>query len=220
MQAGVGTVDFYYDYISPYAYFAHAALDALAARHGLRLRRRPMLLWAVLKAQDITPPLQRPAKREYLERDMLRSARYYDLPFNLADGFPPDFPASSHAAARLHYAIEAARPELAAGYAAAVFEACFVRRHDISNAEVLAALAAGLGLEPQWARQAAASDAAREALRQANDEAVRRGVWGSPYWFHGGEAWFGADRVDQFRHALESTAAGTIGKACQRESAK
>jgi 2-hydroxychromene-2-carboxylate isomerase len=197
--AAAETIELYYDYVSPYAYFAHAGITALAARHGLALRRRPMLLWAVLQAQNIEPPLQRPAKRLYLRHDMVRSAAFYGLPF----GFPPGFPMSSHAAARLHYAVEASAPQLIAGYAQAVFEACFVQLQDISSLEVLAEIAGGLGLERQWARQAAASEAAREALRQGNEAAAQREVWGSPYWFHRGEAWFGADRLEQFSRGLQ-----------------
>ncbi len=196
MSAAPDTVDFYFDFASPYAYFAHHAIDTLAQRHGLRLRRRPVLLWAILKELGMPPPMEQPAKTRYLRHDMDRSAAYHGLPFRL----PSRFPQSSHAAARLYYALEARAPERCGAFVEAVFRAYFVAGQDIGDAAVLAPLAAPLSADE--ARQALEGEAAKAALRQANAEAVQRGVWGSPYWFWGEEAFFGADRLPQFKRLL------------------
>ncbi|HZR35250.1 MAG TPA: DsbA family protein [Nevskia sp.] len=190
------TVDFYFDFASPYAYFAHGAIGALAQRHGLRLRRRPVLLWAILKELGMPPPAEQPAKSRYMRHDMNRSAAYYGLPFRL----PPRFPQSSHAAARLYYTLEARAPERCGEFTDAVFRAYFVDNLDLGDAAVLAPLAAPLSADE--ARQALEAEAAKAALRQANAEAAQRGVWGSPYWFWGEEAFFGADRLPQFERLL------------------
>lgn len=192
------TVDLYFDFASPYAYFAHRALGELAARHGLLLRRRPVLLWAVLKDLGMPPPMQQPAKKQYLERDMRRSAEFFGLPFSL----PPRFPVSSHAPARVYYAIEAQWPGQCGEFTERVFRAYFTEGRDIADAAVLAGIAAGLGVPAEAVHQAVAAESCKAALRQANDEAASRGVWGSPYWFWGEEAFFGADRVAQFEHLL------------------
>ncbi len=201
MQADEAAVDFYFDFASPYAYFAHGALVALTRRHGLRLRYRPVLLWAILKELGLPPPLEHAAKRRYLLHDMERSAAYFGLPFRL----PPGFPSSGLAAARLFHALEAqAAPAWSAGAGAfveAVFRAGFVEGRDIADVAVLAeAVVAGGLTQPQTAAQV---EAGKAALRQANAEAVQRGVWGSPFWFHGGEGYFGADRLAQFERSLD-----------------
>lgn len=196
--ACAGTVDLYFDLASPYAYFAHGRLAELCARHGLRLRRRPVLLWAVLKELGMPTPMEHPAKRDYLWRDMARSAAYHGLPFRPHERFP----VSSHAAARVYYAIEAGAAGLCEGYTEGVFRACFAQARDISDPGVIAAVAATLGLGEDWVRQAAAAESGKAALRQANAEAAARGVWGSPWWFWEGEAFFGADRLPQFERLL------------------
>ena len=197
------TVDFYFDFASPYAYFAHGAISALARRHGLRLRRRPVLLWALLKELGMPPPMEQAAKRRYLERDMVRSAAYLGLPFR----FPPGFPVSGLAAARLFHALEALSPEAwvrsGGDFVDAVFRACFVDGRDIADVETLVELAAAVGIAADQARQAAHAEAGRSALRLANTEASQRGVWGSPFWFWGEEAYFGVDRLPQFEQGLE-----------------
>jgi 2-hydroxychromene-2-carboxylate isomerase len=192
------TVDFYFDFASPYAYFAHGAIGELTQRHGLRLRRRPVLLWAILKELGMPTPLEHPAKSRYLRHDMERSAAHYGLPFRL----PPGFPFSTHAAARLYYAIEAQQPDCGGAVATALFEASFAQARDISDAAVLAELAALLGYSAEQAQRAIEGEAGKAALREANAAAAARGVWGSPYWFWGDEAFFGADRLPQFERLL------------------
>ena len=192
------SVDFYFDFASPYAYFAHGRIAALCARHGLVLRRRPILLWAVLQEQGLPLPLQQPAKRRYLERDMVRSAEFLGLPFVL----PAQFTPSSHLAARLFLAFEARWPEQVHQFTEALFAAGMAAGRDIADAGVLAALAAPFGAEAGWVEDALRAQAGKAALRRCNAEAVQRGVWGSPYWFLGEEAYFGADRIEQFERSL------------------
>ncbi len=43
------TIDFYFDFSSPYGYFMAENIDAVAARHGREVRWRPYLLGAVYK---------------------------------------------------------------------------------------------------------------------------------------------------------------------------
>lgn len=191
-------VDFYFDFASPYAYFAHTAIGELAQRHGLHLRRRPVLLWAILKELGMPPPMEQAAKRRYLRHDMDRSAAYYGLPFRL----PERFPFSTHGAARLYYALEAAQPRHCVAYTQTCFDACFAQGQDLADPAVLARLVAPFGLDAEQAVQALEAEGAKAALREANAEAARRGVWGSPFWFWGEEAFFGADRLPQFERLL------------------
>jgi 2-hydroxychromene-2-carboxylate isomerase len=46
-------ITFWFDFTSPYAYFALDAVERLAHSHGRALIWRPILLWAVLKAQKV-----------------------------------------------------------------------------------------------------------------------------------------------------------------------
>jgi 2-hydroxychromene-2-carboxylate isomerase len=206
--AGTAQIDFYFDFASPYAYFAHGRLGALAQRHGLILRRRPILLWALLKELGLPPPLAHADKRRYLEFDMHRCAAFYGLPFRL----PADFPAPSGlAAGRLFHTLQAQPPpewpRLEGALTDAIFRAGFAEGRDISDLGTLGDLAASLGLDAVPAVQAAAAEAGKAGLRLATGEAARRGVWGSPFWFWQGEPYFGADRLPLFEYRLQSGAA-------------
>ena len=51
------TLEFYYDYGSPYSYLADTQVEAIARRAGAALVRKPMLLGGVFKATGNASPM-------------------------------------------------------------------------------------------------------------------------------------------------------------------
>ncbi|MBR0756265.1 2-hydroxychromene-2-carboxylate isomerase [Bradyrhizobium jicamae] len=193
---------FYFDFASPYAYFALRPLEALAEKHGRKIECRPILLWAVLKAHGIAAPLDAPVKRAYLMADMVRSAGFYGAPYR----HPAKLPVSSHLAARLCYAVAEQRPEVVQALIHAIFEAFFVRGEDISRADVIRTLAMAQDLDMEAALEAMEGQIGRRRLAAAVDLAIAENVCGSPYVIVDGEGFFGADRLPQIAWRLSQSA--------------
>jgi 2-hydroxychromene-2-carboxylate isomerase len=177
---------FYFDFASPYAYFALRPLRELAAEHGRAVEYRPILLWAVLKAHGIAAPLDAPVKRAYFVTDMMRSAAFHGVPYI----HPANLPFSSHLAARLFYAIAEQRPDAAQALTHQIFDALFARGEDITQAAVLRATATAQGLGLEGAREAIAGPLGRQRLAEAIDLAIADKVCGSPYVLVDGEGFF------------------------------
>ncbi len=195
-------IEVYFDFASPYAYFALPTLEALAQESGRPLVRKPLLLWAVLKELSLPVPLAAPAKGDYLLRDMERSARFFGLPYRQ----PERFPLSSHLAARAWYGLQAAGGP-ADAFCRAVFEAYFVEGRDIGEAAVLQEIGTSLGLAPALLNDAMTAAGSKAALSGCVAEAAARGVWGSPFVFLGEEPFFGADRLPQIAWRLRQASA-------------
>lgn len=195
-SSGSEPIRFWFDFASPYAYFAVPGLTALAARHGRRIDWRPTLLWAVFKAQGIAAPLEVPSRKAYLFDDIDRSADFFGVPL----ARPVRIPFSSHLAGRLFYGLTAEAPEAATGFVSAVLERFFARGEDIASLSALQDVMASLGLDP--ARTEALIAAGRDALAAAVEEAVADGVIGSPFTIVDGEGFFGADRLPQIAWRL------------------
>lgn len=191
-------IRFYLDFASPYAYFAASQINAIGDEFGRAVEWRPMLMWAVLKEQGITAPFGSPAKRQYLLRDMQRSAAYFGLPYRQ----PEKMPLSAHRATRLYYALKALAPDTALRLAHLLLPAYFVEGRDISDDATLAKLAAEAGFDRQAALAEIDGPAGRAGLEAAVADAVEAGVVGSPYFIVDGEGLFGADRLTQLRWLL------------------
>ena len=193
-----GPIRFYFDFASPYAYFATAEIERLGTEFGRDVEWRPILLWAVLKAHGIAPPMDAPIKRAYFLHDMQRSAAFHGLPYRE----PVKLPLSSHMAARLYYATLDDDPEKAAILASRLLSAFFVEQKDIADEAVLAGLAAEAGIAAQAALDGMKGLKGRTLLERAVEDAIAAKVVGSPYFLVDGEGFFGADRLPQLRWFL------------------
>lgn len=193
-------IDFYFDFSSPYGYFASTKIDDIAAKHGRGVVWRPILLGAVFKITGQQPLPTIPLKGSYTAHDLARSARLLKVPFKL----PTKFPIAGQAPSRAFYWVGDKDPALARKFAHALYHAYFAEDRDISNPEVTANVAAKLGMDKTELTQALNDPAVKERLRIEVDAAIERGVFGSPYIVIDGEPFWGSDRLDQVERWLET----------------
>lgn len=196
---------FYFDFASPYGYFMSEKIDALAAQHGRTVTWRPVLLFAILRALGLPPPLEHPVKREYITADFERSARFLDVQYHL----PAAFPALTQHAARAFYLLNEKDPGTAIPFARNVLRTHFCEGRDISNIHTVAHLVCeasdSLGPAAEVCGYLKA-DATRVLLQDAITAAVERKVFGSPFVIVDGEPFFGVDRLPQIAARLATLA--------------
>lgn len=187
------TIDFYFDFSSPYGYFASCKIDALAAKHGREAVWRPFLLGVAFKTTGGSPLPSIPVKGPYHVRDMARTARYLGVEFR----HPSVFPIASVAPTRAFYWLNAKDPKRAKGLASALYRAYFVDDRDISKADETVAACARFGLHAEDVRAALNDPSVKDLARIEVDKAIALGAFGSPYLVVDGEPFWGSDRLDQ-----------------------
>ncbi len=192
-------IDFYFDFSSPYGYLAAQKIDALAAKHGRSVDWHPVLLGVVFRQTGMAPLTGIPLKGEYSRRDFARSARFHGI-----TGFrmPSRFPIATQAPARIVLWLKARDPVLAVRVAKALYRAYFHDDVDISDATAAVAIAANEGVDAVAARAAIDDPAVKDALKQEVEQAIGRGVFGSPFIVIDGEPFWGLDRFDQIERWL------------------
>ena len=193
-------VDFYFDFSSPYGYFASQKIDALAAKHRREVKWRPFLLGVAFKTTGSAPLPSIPVKGPYALRDMLRTAKYLGVTYR----HPTVFPISSVWACRAFYWLDAKDPKRAKELAKALYGAYFVDNVDISSADGTIAVCAKLGLAAGEVRAGIGDQAIKDRTRTEVDKAIARGAFGSPYIIVDGEPFWGSDRLDQIDKWLAS----------------
>ncbi len=192
------SIDFYFDYSSPYGYFAAMKIDDIAAKHNRGVNWKPILLGAVFKVTGAQPLPTLPLKGDYAKRDIARSARFLGVEFK----YPSKFPIASQAPARAFYWTNDRDPALARKLARTLYQAYFVEDRDISSPKVTADVAATLGLERDEGLAAINDPALKDRLKNEVDAAIKLGVFGSPYIVIDGEPFWGVDRFDQIERWL------------------
>lgn len=175
------TVDWYFDFISPYSYIALYRLSELP--RDVALRMRPVLFAGLLSHFGQKGPAEIQAKRLWTYRWSTWWAKQLGIPLR----FPARHPFNS-----LHHL----RLCLAAGNSAeavrAIFDDLWVDGADTADPARFRRLRERLKVtEDQLA-----SPAVKEELRRNGEEAIAAGVFGVPSFVADGEVFWGADAME------------------------
>lgn len=160
-------ITWYFDLVSPYAYLALPAVEALAARHPVRVR--PVVLGAILAHWGGLGPAEVAPKRRHTYRHVQFLADQAGLPLC----FPPTHPFRSLDALRGLATLD--EPDPAAVRAA--FDHIWARGGDPADL-------------PN-----SADPAAKARLRGWTDEAIAAGMFGVPSLVVSGEVFWGLDAM-------------------------
>jgi 2-hydroxychromene-2-carboxylate isomerase len=192
------SVEFFFDFGSPTTYLAWTQLPQLCAEAGADLVYRPMLLGGVFQATGNASPVTVPAKGRYMLEDMARHARRYGVPMRMN----PHFPINTLMLMRGAVGLQLERPDLFDVYVRTVFSAMWVEPRNLGDLEILAGTLTEAGIDPREVLEIANQQRVKDALKANTEEAVRRGAFGAPTMFVGGQMYFGQDRLDFVREAL------------------
>jgi 2-hydroxychromene-2-carboxylate isomerase len=197
-------MDFYFDFISLYGYFASLRIDAIAARHGRSVNWHAMLVGvAVMKVMGLKPLLETPLKGDYVVRDSDRYMRRRGITLARRVTAPMMDP---RPAARAFYWAKRHHPGSEAAFARAVYDRYWRRGRDLSQPDELVAAAAtvpALAEHGHALRSGIDGDEARSDLREGVAASLERGVFGSPFILVDGEPFWGSDRLELVDEWLE-----------------
>ena len=189
-------VEFFFDYGSPFSYLADTQLAALEQRTGATVVYRPMLLGAVLKETGNASPITVPAKGRYMGVELHRWAGRYGVPFAANKFFP------INTMRLMRGAVAAQHAECFAEYHRAIYPAFWVDSANLGEPGVIRAVLDKAGLNADFILARIEKPDVKEQLRLNTEEAVRRGVFGAPTFFVGGEMFWGNDRLTFVEEAL------------------
>jgi 2-hydroxychromene-2-carboxylate isomerase len=175
--------DWYFDFVSPFAYLQSERLASLPSLVGIRYR--PVLFAGLLGASGQKGPAEIPAKRAFTYRFCLWQATRLGIPLK----FPPEHPFNPLPLLRLAIACESS-PEAVHRIFRFVWRDGRLPDLPIEWAELIALL----GVPDADAR--IATTEVKEELRRNTDEAIARGVFGVPTLALGTELFWGADATE------------------------
>jgi 2-hydroxychromene-2-carboxylate isomerase len=193
-------IEFYFDFSSPYGYLGAQRIETVAAEFGRTVLWRPVLLGVIFKITGQTPLVSQTLRGPYSARDMARSARKLGVKFALPEGFP----FSSVYPCRIFYWLDSRSPEDAKAYARAVYHAAFADGKPPAEPEAAVDVAVGLGHDRAAVLAGMQDPAIKEQLRDATQQAMHKGVFGSPFFIVDGEPFWGNDRLGEVREWLQT----------------
>ena len=191
-------IEFYFEFASPYGYFASTKIDAIAAKYGRTVDWKPIMLGAALQATGSQPNVLIPLKGEYFKNDIIRCARILGLAFTM----PDKMPMNSLAASRAFYWLDSSEPPKAKQLAEAVYKAHWGLGRDMSDVEDVVHVAEPLDIDGDALRAACQKQEIKDKLKSITMASVEAGVFGSPFIIADGEHFWGHDRLDHLERWL------------------
>jgi 2-hydroxychromene-2-carboxylate isomerase len=184
--------DWYFDFISPFAYLQSEQLALLGPK--VRLRYRPVLFAGLLEAHGQKGPAEIPRKRVFTYRFAVWQAARLGIEFRM----PPEHPFNPLPLLRLAIACDAT-PDAVHRIFRFVWRDGRLPDLPIEWAELVN------DLRLPDAQRRVADPEVKAALRRNTDEAIARGVFGVPTLAIGDELFWGADATQM---AADYAAAG------------
>jgi 2-hydroxychromene-2-carboxylate isomerase len=191
MAAPSGTLDFYFDFISPYAYLASTQIDGLAGAFDFAVRPVPVLLAALLAHGQTKGPAEIPAKQIYMVADVVRTAKEL--------GVPIAPPASHPFNPLLPLRVATLEPRVIDP----IFAALWQKGLPVDTEESLAKVLTAAGFDGAALAKRGQTAEAKEKLRLQTDHAIAAGVFGVPTFVTRGQMFWGADRLGHLQRFLE-----------------
>jgi 2-hydroxychromene-2-carboxylate isomerase len=183
-------VNFYFDYLSPYAYFAWSRLKVFCVENELKLVLRPVVFGKLLDHWGQLGPAEIQPKREWLARYCLFYATANKIPLS----FPASHPFNSLPALRM--SLKAVSGGHQAELVSAIFHAGWVEGKDLGDIDVLADVASSVGLNSTEIVASINEDAVKDMLRVNTEKAIAAGVFGVPTMIFENELFWGNDQFD------------------------
>jgi len=193
-------IEYFFSVVSPWAYLGHAELVRIARAHHATIVYRPVSLARVFPSSGGVPLAKRHPLRQ--RHRMLELQRWRDkrgVPLVL---HPPFWPFDTVLADRLVTVLAAHGGDVEA-FLPAAFKGVWRDGLDLADEATLRDLLRKGGLDPALV-DAAKSDATAALYDAAYDDAMAKGVFGSPCYIREGEVFWGQDRLAFLGEALAS----------------
>ena len=191
MKPGARTIDWYFDFISPFSYLCLHRFKELP--EGTTIVYKPVLFAALLNHHGQKGPAEIPAKRRWTYRWCQWWAGELGIPFR----FPALHPFNSLQPLRLCIAA-GSQPQAIAK----IFDDLWTTGANATDPARFASLLNELNVQPEKL----SSPEVKDTLRKNTDEAAAKGVFGVPSFVIDGEVFWGADSIEFLNAFLKNPA--------------
>ena len=185
-------IDYFFSTLSPFTYLAGTRLEEIAARHGAEVVYKPFGIAKIFEVVG-TPavPNRHDSKKVYRTQELMRISKRAGLRITLQPMYWPTNPVPSMSAI---IAAQSAGGGDVGGLTHGLMRACWAEEKDIAEDAVIIECLEANGFDGKLVNAGMLSGS--ETIERNTQEAVDRGVFGSPTYLVGEEVFWGQDRLD------------------------
>ena len=183
------SIDFYFDFISPYSYLANKRLKKLDKENKIKINYKPILLGGLHNLGKITAP----AFNERKMKNMKNDCELIALKNNIEFIWNTKFPINSLRLMRGYLVID---DKIKKKFFDICFDAYWKNNLDISNDEIIEKLLIMAGLDKQKFFDEINDYKIKDKLKELTNDAFEKNIFGAPTFVVNNKLFWGQDRLD------------------------
>jgi 2-hydroxychromene-2-carboxylate isomerase len=183
------SIDFYFDFISPYSYLAHKKINSIKKKKNIPFNYKPILVGGLHNLQGITAPAFIKPKLKHMVSDCILIAKKNNFDFI----WNSKFPINSLNIMRGYLSINANLKDL---YLNLIFDAYWKDNLDVSNEEVLKTLLNKSNIDLDSFFLGIKDHKIKDELKNVTQKAHDKEIFGAPTFIVNNKIFWGQDRLE------------------------
>ncbi len=183
------SIDFYFDFISPYAYLAHKRVIQAEKLNNIKFLYRPILLGGLHNLRKITPAAHIDAKKKFTVYDCEIVAKKFNIKFK----FNKKFPINTLNLMRGVLVINEIKRKK---YIENFFDAYWSANLDLSNKNIVESILEKLDINSIDFFKKINEQQTKDLLKKLTQDAYNKEIFGAPTFIVNKKLFWGQDRFD------------------------
>ena len=186
----IKSIEFYFDFISPYSFLAHKQIRKLENNEGIKIIYKPVLLGGLHNLHGIKAPAFIPAKAKHMVRDCKLIAEKKNIRFKFNSYFP------IKTLNLMRGVLVAEEDNIKKYYIDNIFNTIWQDGLNMNDATVVQKILQNLNVNPKTFSLRTSSSLIKDLLRKKTNQAYEKGVFGAPTFMVNSKIFWGQDRIE------------------------
>ena len=186
----IKSFDFYFDFISPYSFFAHKEINKIEKKTSVKIGYKPILLGGLHNLHGIKAPAFIPAKAKHMIRDCKLIAEKNKIKFKFNTYFP------IKSLNLMRGVLVAEEDNLKSYYIDCIFDAIWQDGLNMNDENIFQKILKNLDINPKTFCLRIGSSSIKDSLRNRTNEAYEKGIFGAPSFVSNNKIFWGQDRIE------------------------
>ena len=183
------SIEFYFDFVSPYSYIAHKQIQKVEKKNTFKIKYMPICLGGLHNSAGVTAPAFIPVKAKF----MIRDAKLVSEKKNITFKFNSYFPIKTLNLMRGTLISQEDKFEKL--YIKKIFDAIWKDGLNMNDQTIIDKVIKNMDMNPKTFFLRAVDIKIKNKLKKLTDDALRKGIFGAPTFVVGNKIFWGQDRL-------------------------
>ena len=185
----IKTIDFYFDFVSPYSYLAHKRVRNVEKKNNLKFNYKPILLGGLHNLAGITAPAFINPKAKFMIRDCKMVANKFNIKFI----FNSEFPINSLNLMRGLLSVSSDKKKT---YINNFFDAYWQDGLNLNEQKIIIAILKKCKINKYDFQKKIKNLKIKNKLKKLTQDAFKKDIFGAPTFVINKKIFWGQDRLD------------------------